>query len=220
MLDLDTLIDEYDAEGSHKDKDKQAGTPGFMPPIDPSVAGFITAKQNEQGGMTYTCSIDFVMRTCEQYFKLLDVLDRATKNDEVILYIYSYGGMVETGVHIITSMLYTKAKVTTIACGMCASIGAMIWTCGQYRKVTDNATLMFHMPSGGTAGKTADTAEKSTYIQQFFSSFMKRFARGLLSDDDITNIVEHRSDTFLPAETVKSRLAAIARQEGGEHVQH
>ena len=186
--------------------------PGNLVPGNPMDAGFVVCVPGENGKKKYTCNIDFFVGNAEPFFNLVHTLYCAEEGDEVTINLYSYGGSVETGCMIINAMKNTKATVRTVALGMCASIAAMIWACGQIREVADCATLMFHMPSGFLWGKTADNEEESRQIQEYFAEFMKTVAGDILTADEFTKIIDRRIDLFIPADTIKTRLAA----KGGE----
>ena len=185
---------------------------GNLPSCQPCMDGYISELPNPNGGKIYHCSITQVVEDCAPYYALIKLFWTANEDDNIVLDIFSYGGQVETGCHIIAGMLHTKAKVTTIAYGLCCSIGAMIWACGHNRRVTDNATIMFHMPSGGVFGKTADNMEESKNIQDWFTEFMTEVSKGILTSAELNDIIECRQDHFIPASVMKERLQAIASQ--------
>lgn len=183
--------------------------PGNLPKQPPTDAGFITVLPGARGGKRYICHIDFFVEEANPYYELMKILTEATEQDDVEINIYTYGGMVMTGCHIITAMYNSKAQVTTTAYGLCASIGAMIWAAGKIRKVTDNATIMFHMPSGGSFGKCADNEERNRNVQNYFKWFMQHLAKGILSPEEFEKVVTRRNDIFLSAKTIRERLTAI-----------
>ena len=181
----------------------------------PRECGCVTAVPGPNGSVTYSCNIGYEVGDCDDYFPIIHILHHATSEDTVILNIYSYGGMVETGCHLINALYNTCAHTVTRAYGIVASIAAVIWCCGQERQVTDNATIMFHMPSGGCFGKTADNEEESRNIQDFFTELLKDVAKGILTDEDLDRIVTCRNDVFIPARTIRERLGQT--REGDSH---
>ena len=188
---------------------------GNMPVVPPSQDGYITQLVGPDGVREFHCSVSQVVEGCEDYYPLLKLLWNALETDVIYIDIFSYGGEVETGCHIITAMMNTKAKVITKAYGLCCSIGAMIWVCGTVREVTDNATIMFHMPSGGVFGKTADNKEECENVQLWFTEFMRSVSRGILTESELDDIVNCRHDHFIPAKTMKERLAIINNASAG-----
>ena len=182
----------------------------------PAMPGYVTQLANPNGGRIFHVSISQVVEECEPYYNLIKLLWSAQENDTIYIDIFTYGGQVETGCHIISGMMNTKAKVITRAYGLCCSIGAMIWACGHEREVTDNATIMFHMPSGGVFGKTADNMEESKNVQEWFTEFMTKITKGILTDEELTNIISCRHDLFVPAATMRERLSNLSGQVSTE----
>ena len=175
---------------------------------DPSSPGYITQIVNPAGGRIFHVSISHVVEECDPYYNLINLLWSAREDDTIYIDIFTYGGQVETGCHIISGIQNTRAKVITKAYGLCCSIGAMIWAAGHVREVTENATIMFHMPSGGVFGKTADNMEESRNIQDWFTEFMTEITQGILTEEELKNIIGCRHDLFIPAATMQQRLSA------------
>lgn len=73
-------------------------------------------------------------------------------NNEISIYINSYGGYIYDGLGIIDAMNLIKSPVKTVCIGKAMSMAAIILICGKTRYATENATIMLHEPSGGTIG--------------------------------------------------------------------
>lgn len=187
-----------------------------LPAGQPTKTGYITKVPNQNGGMDFSCIIDFFVDELTPYYPLLEVLYNATEKDTITLRIYSYGGSVETGVNIMNGIFNCKAKVTTIAYGICASIGAMIWSCGHERIAMDNATIMFHMPSGFSYGKTADNEEEARHMQTYFAQLMRKVAQDILTEEQFDRIINRRTDIFIPAEVIQKIFAEKCTKTEGD----
>lgn len=183
-------------------------TQNKLPPLPPGMAGAILERNTGRGKRCYICNIAGPIDENDTYTHLIHLLHTSGADETIILNIYTPGGVVQTGINIIHAITNTKAHVTTIAMGLVASIGAVIWGAGHTRVVTPGSVLMFHMPSGGIFGKTADNAEESGIIQAYFSELLLRVTTGLLSVDEVNDIITRRSDLFLSADAVIQRLAA------------
>ena len=59
---------------------------------------------------------------------------------------------------------------------------------------------MFHMPSGGNFGKTADIEEETHPIQEYFSYLLAKITKGILTKEQIQRIVVNRRDTYITAD--------------------
>lgn len=190
--------------------------PGNIPVGTPMDSGFVTVIPNGEH-KKYVCNIDWFVGSEKPYFNIVHFLYNAEAGDEVVFNIYSYGGSVETGCMIVNAIMNTKATVTTNAMGLCASIAAIIWSCGHKRIVSSNATIMYHMPSGMVYGKTADNEEESRHIQEYFAELMRTVAKEILTDEELDKIINKRMDMFIPAATITARLAVASTPKEGEN---
>ena len=85
-------------------------------------------------------------------------LESEDPGKDIQLYINSPGGMVTAGLAIYDTMQYIKCDVSTICCGMAASMGAFLLAGGAKGKrfALPNAEIMIHQPSGGAKGQATE----------------------------------------------------------------
>ena len=78
-------------------------------------------------------------------------LESEDPSKDISLYINSPGGSVSAGFGIYDTMQYIKCDVSTICCGMAASMGAFLLAGGTpgKRMALPNAEIMIHQPMGG-----------------------------------------------------------------------
>ena len=78
-------------------------------------------------------------------------LESEDPSKDINLYINSPGGSVSAGFGIYDTMQYIKCDVSTICCGMAASMGAFLLAGGTTgkRMALPNAEVMIHQPMGG-----------------------------------------------------------------------
>ena len=81
-------------------------------------------------------------------------LESEDPSKDIQLYINSPGGSVSAGFGIYDTMQYVKCDVSTICCGMAASMGAFLLAGGTKgkRMALPNAEIMIHQPMGGMPG--------------------------------------------------------------------
>lgn len=81
-------------------------------------------------------------------------LESEDPSKDIQLYINSPGGSVSAGWGIYDTMQYIKCDVSTICCGMAASMGAFLLAGGTKgkRMALPNAEVMIHQPMGGMPG--------------------------------------------------------------------
>lgn len=98
-------------------------------------------------------------------------------NNEITIYINSYGGSVYDGFAIIDVMRRIKSPVKTICIGKAMSMAALILACGDTRQATDLATIMLHQPSGGFRGTTTDmeiNVKEVVRLKKIFHNIIKK----------------------------------------------
>src|SRR5437868_10374684 len=77
---------------------------------------------------------------------------------DISLYINSPGGSVSAGMAIYDTMNFIKPSVSTLCCGMAASMGAFLLAAGAKGKriALPNSKIMIHQVLGGAQGQATD----------------------------------------------------------------
>ena len=100
--------------------------------------------------------------------KLL-ALEQEDDTREIKLYINSNGGNITDGLAIYDTMQYIKSPVSTVCCGMAASMGAFLLSCGEKGKrfALPHSRILIHQPL-----ITYDQAarETETHLQKMAAS--------------------------------------------------
>ena len=93
-------------------------------------------------------------------------LESEDPSKDISLYINSPGGSVTAGLGIYDTMQYIKCDVSTICCGMAASMGAYLLAGGAKgeRFALPNAEIMIHQPSGGSQGQATEIEIAAKHI--------------------------------------------------------
>ena len=93
-------------------------------------------------------------------------LESEDPSKDISLYINSPGGSVTAGLGIYDTMQYIKCDVSTICCGMAASMGAFLLAGGAEGKrfALPNAEIMIHQPSGGSQGQATEIEIAAKHI--------------------------------------------------------
>lgn len=95
-------------------------------------------------------------------------LEAENPSKEISMYINSPGGEVSAGFSIYDTMQYIRPKVSTLICGMAASMGSAIAIGGEkgMRFALPNAEVMIHQPSGGSQGMAEDILISARHIER------------------------------------------------------
>lgn len=93
-------------------------------------------------------------------------LEAEDPDKDIHMYINSPGGSVTAGMAIYDTMQYIKCDVSTICCGMAASMGAFLLAGGAKGKrfALPNAEIMIHQPSGGSQGQATEIEIAAKHI--------------------------------------------------------
>lgn len=85
-------------------------------------------------------------------------LEAENPKKEISMYINSPGGSVVAGMSIYDTMQYIRPAVSTLVCGLAASMGSVISVGGEkgMRFALPNAEFLVHQPSGGARGTAED----------------------------------------------------------------
>ena len=93
-------------------------------------------------------------------------LESEDPGKDISLYINSPGGSVTAGLGIYDTMQYIKCDVSTICCGMAASMGAFLLAGGAKgtRYALPNSEIMIHQPLGGAQGQATEIEIAAKHI--------------------------------------------------------
>lgn len=177
-----------------------------LPKNTPNSIGYVSVVQHPDGHRTFSTFISEAIYEVSDYYHLIYALNSASERDEFIIKLASPGGSIETGIILCNAIYNSKAKVTTQAMGICASIAAVMWCCGKRRSIVPTATLMFHMPSGFAGGKTADIEEQAGFFQEYFKELLPAITKNILTQEEYKAMVDGRQDIFINYEQLKTRL--------------
>jgi ATP-dependent Clp protease protease subunit len=95
-------------------------------------------------------------------------LEAENPKKEISMYINSPGGSVVAGMSIYDTMQYVRPKVSTLVCGLAASMGSVLSIGGEkgMRFALPNAEFLVHQPSGGAQGTAEDILIRARNIEQ------------------------------------------------------
>lgn len=95
-------------------------------------------------------------------------LESENPSKEISMYINSPGGEVSAGMSIYDTMQYIRPKISTLVCGMAASMGSAIAIGGEkgMRFALPHAEIMVHQPSGGARGMATDILISARHIER------------------------------------------------------
>ncbi len=124
------------------------------------------------------------------------------------IYIDSYGGMVDSVVHMVDVMKSCKTTIATICLGKAMSCGAVLLTQGSdgYRFMAPNSRVMIHEVTAGAAGKVEEIKADSAEFDRLNKMIFKWMSNSTGHHDDYFSQIVHdknHADWYLTADDCK-----------------
>ena len=151
-------------------------------------------------------------------------LEAENPTKEISMYVNSPGGEVTAGMSIYDTMQYIRPAVSTLVCGMAASMGSVIAVGGEkgMRFALPNSEIMVHQPSGGSQGTAADILISARHIERtrevLYKLYMKHTDQDYETvqkalDRDLWMTPQEAKDWGHIDEIVESRADAAAKTD-------
>ena len=132
-------------------------------------------------------------------------LESEDPSKDISLYINSPGGSVTAGMGIYDTMRYIKCDVSTICCGMAASMGAFLLAGGTKGKrlALPNSEIMIHQPLGGAQGQATEIEIAAKHILRTKEKLNSILAERTGQPLDVI-VRDTDRDNYMTAEEAKS----------------
>ena len=148
----------------------------------------------------------------ENYVQLIEDLASATKEDTVEIYLNTNGGDGAAAISLVEAIRHTQATVTTIAEGMVASAGSLIFFAGHQHVVGDFCEVLLHDASGGIGGKMSEIAKHSESSRKTWGKFYHTIYDPYFSKKEIDKVLAGQ-DLWLTADELRGRLEKLYGEE-------
>ncbi len=132
-------------------------------------------------------------------------LESENPDKDIHFYINSPGGSVSAGMSIYDTMQFIKPSVSTLCCGMAASMGAFLLGAGAKGKrfCLPNSTIMIHQPLGGFQGQASDIKIHAAHMEATKERLNRLIAHHTGQPYDRV-VQDTDRDNFLNAEQAKA----------------
>lgn len=106
-------------------------------------------------------------------------LESEDPEKDIIMYINSPGGVVNSGLAVYDAMQYVRCDVSTVCVGMCASMASVLLAAGAKGKryILPHSRVMLHQPHGGVRGQATDieiTAREMMRLKDMNNTILAR----------------------------------------------
>jgi ATP-dependent protease ClpP protease subunit len=153
----------------------------------------------------------------ENYINDFDIIRHAREDDEIRIYLNTYGGDMYTAIQFMRVLSETSALVTCSVEGACMSAGTLIFLNADVFEVTPHSSFMIHNYSGGTIGKGAEMHAQIIHEKKWSEKLFKEVYEDFLTTKEIDEILAGR-DLWMEVEEVAERMnkRIITRRELAE----
>ena len=136
------------------------------------------------------------------YRKHFDIMRKANKGDEVIFYISSYGGYLDTAIQFVYAMLTTKAKTKSIIY-TAASAATIIGFSADEVVCMPLGTVMLHNFSVQQQGKGQELRAKTAFDDKQFKAICSLLYVDILTPAEIAHLQEDKDFWMLGMECTR-----------------
>ena len=136
------------------------------------------------------------------YRRHFDILRKAREGDEIILYISSYGGYLDTAVQFIYALLDTKAATTSVIYVAASAATLVAFACDKV-VVKPISTIMLHNFSVAQQGKGAELRAKTDFDDRIFAAMCTMLYKGIVTDAEIKELQLDRDFWWLGRELLE-----------------
>lgn len=163
----------------------------------------------------HTFFLDEAISEPAHYRDEIHTLVHASEGDMIDIVINSPGGQIHTALAYCEAINFSRASITAVILGECASAATIIaLNCPQVI-VTDSAEFMIHTASFGTWGKTHNVKDYVDFTNQQINSLIEKTYAGFLTTkeiDKVKNGVEFWFNADETRDRFQKRMAYVQKQ--------
>lgn len=150
-----------------------------------------------------------------RYTEMIHQIRTATQNDVVHIHLNTPGGMVATGVQLISAMRASNGHIVTHLEGEACSMGALLFLTADEMVVYDDSLLMFHNYSGGAIGKGHELTASIEATNKWYTKLATTVCTPFLSETELKRIFDG-ADLWMLSDEVEDRLKKMAKKLSAE----
>lgn len=146
------------------------------------------------------------------YIDFLRAVDSCRPQDEIIIHINNYGGVMDVAMNIYDSLKLSQSNVTINIEGACCSSASMIMLAGNCWNVYPHSYVMIHAWSGAECGKWNEIKQQYEFDENVVQKQFKELYKDFLTDEEIEDCLKGK-DFYFDAEEVIKRLNNYQKDE-------
>jgi ATP-dependent protease ClpP protease subunit len=160
-----------------------------------------------RGSTQYTIPITGPIGEIYEYGELVNILARATYEDEVYIQLSSPGGSIETCDYLCRRMNECEANITVEIGFTCASVASAIALQANDWVIYDSSTMMiqqlFYSPG---YGKESDVRGRVAFMDRVNLEWIERTYQGFLIEEEFIDALDNGKDLYFYADDLRERI--------------
>lgn len=141
------------------------------------------------------------------YVPLVQFFNSRQHGDVVHLHLNCYGGRLDAGIQIVTSILNSQAQVIAHLDGVAYSMAAVMFLACDGHYVSPYGKLMLHTYSGGGGGgKAPDQRAAQAAIDETYAKIVQDICIPFLTKREVKDMLENSRDLYFGHDEIIARL--------------
>lgn len=141
------------------------------------------------------------------YVDMITILDTASEEDIINIYINSPGGDLDAAISIIHAIMRSRANIITYGDGQVASAATLIFLASDAQVVLPYSNYMFHDGSYGMLQKVNEHLKHAVATSNLLTKLASDLYTPVFDEEEIEDILEGR-DRYMDSEEMVGRLTA------------
>lgn len=146
-----------------------------------------------------------------KYTEMVHQIRTAGTNDVINIHLNTPGGLISTGVQLISAMRACQGHIVTHLEGEACSMGALLFLTADEMVVYDDSLLMFHNYSGGAWGKGHEITASVDASNRWYAKLANTVCVPFLTEDELERIFKGE-DFWMLSDEVEERLKKMAKK--------
>lgn len=146
-----------------------------------------------------------------KYTEMVHKIRTASQNDVIHIHLNTPGGIVATGVQLISAMRASNGHIVTHLEGEACSMGALLFLTADEMVVYDDSLLMFHNYSGGVFGKGHEITASVDATNRWFTKLARTVCSPFLTEAELDKVMDG-ADLWMLSDEVEDRLKKMAKK--------
>jgi ATP-dependent protease ClpP protease subunit len=145
----------------------------------------------------------------DDYLEIYEVIRKAQEDDEINIYMNSYGGFLDTAVAFSRVMDNCKARIIGHLDVACSAMGMIALHCDEII-LGKHSYFQAHNFKGGSAGSGREMRDKQKFDDRYFPNLVKEVYKDFLTEQELEDL-PNDANIWLTADEVAVRLKKLGK---------